>query len=67
MSTVTGYNLRLKNLLFRKLRYISKIKHRSLNSQITLLVEELVQSYEKVNGKITEEDLQESEKEEATE
>lgn len=63
MSTVTGYNLRLKNMTFRKLRHISKIKHRSLNSQLTLLVEEFIANYEKVNGKINEEELFNSENE----
>ena len=65
MSNITGYNLRLKTSTFRKLRYIANKNRRSLNMQLTLIVEELIHNYEKVNGKITEEELMSIEYEKA--
>ena len=63
MKFKTGYNLKLKNQMFRKIKFIAYKNKRSINAHLTLLVEQHITEFEKVNGKITEEDLLESEKE----
>ncbi len=65
MKIKTGYNLKLKNILFKKLKYTSWKNKRSINAQLTMLVEQFIEQFEKINGKIEEKDLLEMEKEES--
>lgn len=58
---ITGFNLRLKNNIFRRIRYIAFKNRRSINMQITVIIEQYLKDYEKVNGKIEEKDIIESE------
>lgn len=62
MGNITGYNMRLKTNIFRKLRFIADKNRRSLNMQLTVIVEDLINIFEKANGKIEEKELLEFEK-----
>lgn len=46
------FTLRLEETSHKKIKYISKIENRSLNSQIQNLVNKCITNFEKENGKI---------------
>lgn len=47
-----GYALRVDEQAFEKLKVISNVNHRSVNSQIEVLIENCISEYERENGKI---------------
>jgi len=44
--------IRFREEVLRKITYIAKKNHRSLNAQLEHLAEECIEAYEKENGKI---------------
>lgn len=47
------YALRVDEVSFNKLKVISYANHRSVNSQIEMLIEQCISDYEKENGEIS--------------
>lgn len=47
-----SYALRVDETAFEKLKVISGANHRSINSQIEMLIEQCIISYEQQNGEI---------------
>lgn len=47
-----SYALRVDESAFEKLKIISSANHRSINSQIEMLIEQCINEYEETNGEI---------------
>lgn len=52
--------LRLEEIAWNKISYISKKNKRSLNAQIEILIDECIENYEKANGVIEPSDFPEN-------
>lgn len=57
------FNLRIKDLQDEKIKYIAENQQRSKNRQIEFILQQFIQDFEKVNGRITENDLEKFKKE----
>lgn len=52
-NTKKAYPLRLDNELMEKVKKIAEIEDRKISNQLTKIIKEYVQNYEKQNGSIT--------------
>ena len=62
MRRHTAYPLRIPKEYREKLSYIAGENVRSMNAEIELLVKKRIAAYEKANGEITREDIEEFKK-----
>jgi len=56
------FNLRIQDIQDEKIKYIANNQQRSKNKQIEFILNQFIQDFEKVNGRITEKDLEEYKK-----
>lgn len=49
---IRSTQLRIKEKTYEKIRKIAEEKERSINKQINFIVEQYINDYEKINGKI---------------
>ena len=56
-SNLPQFTIRIDPLLLRKIRYVAEYNARSANREVEMLIRNHIEAFEKENGVITDEDL----------
>lgn len=56
-SNLPQFTIRIDPLLLRKIRYVAEYNARSANREVEMLIRNHIETFEKENGVITDEDL----------
>lgn len=57
-SNEVAFQLRINNILYAKIKYIAKTQHRSINQQISYVLDLFIQDHENSNGAIQNEEIE---------